>query len=262
MPLLLLSVDLLTWPRYILTDVIFTFIVILTFFFIIKNIVEEKQNYISLILILILLIFTRPTSLPYIFAIISFVSIAKFKIKYNPKLILFFIFLLLLLTPFIFTLLYQLMKIYLSSVPQVEHLVKWVESGQVIHDRPETWIESPNTFFELVYLYFIRILFFFNPYLQSFSKIHNILNTFQSLIILISISMWLFLSEKYYSFNKTISLILLITFFVAAFHAFTIIDYDWRYRFPVIIPLIIIFPISVEIFIMKITNQSIANIST
>ena len=108
----------------------------------------------------------------------------------------------------------------------------------------------------------MRILFFFNPYLQSFSKIHNILNSFQSLIIFISISIWLFLSEKYYSFNKAITLILLITFFVAAFHAFTIIDYDWRYRFPVIIPLIIIFPISIEIFIMKITNQSKANTST
>ena len=261
-PLLALSVDLLTWPRFILSDTIFTFIVLLTIYFIIKNFVEEKQNYVSLILLIILLIFTRPTSLPYILSIIFFLSIAKFKIKYNPKLILLFIFSLLFLTPFIFALLYQIMKTYLNSTPQVIYLVEWVESGQIIHDRPETWIKSPSTFFELVYLYFMRILFFFNPYLQSFSKIHNILNSFQSLIVLLSISTWLFLNEKYYTFNKTIALILVTTFFVAAFHAFTLIDYDWRYRFPVIIPLIIIFPISVEIFIIKITKLSKANIST
>ena len=69
-------------------------------------------------------------------------------------------------------------------------------------------------------------------------------------------------TKKYYTFNKTIALILVTTFFVAAFHSFTLIDYDWRYRFPVIIPLIIIFPISVEIFIIKITKLSKANIST
>ena len=203
-----------------------------------------------------MLIFTRPTSLPYILSIIFFVSITKFKIKYNPKLILLFIFSLFLFTPFIFAFLYQLMKIYLSNVPQVTFIVLWVGSGQIIHDRPETWIKPPSTFFELTYLYFMRILFFFNPYLQSFSNIHNILNSLQSLIILFSISVWLFLSEKYYFFNKTIALILVTAFFVAAFHSFTIIDYDWRYRFPVIIPLIIIFPISVETFIIKITNQS------
>ena len=136
-----------------------------------------------------------------------------------------------------------------------EFVIRFLWSGQIRYDwNRSTWFypSSRRLYNKLTDKTFD---------VQS-EKIHNILNSFQSLIILISISMWLFLSEKYYSFNKTITLILVITFFVAAFHAFTIIDYDLRYRFPVIIPLIIIFPISVEIFIMKITNQSKANIST
>ena len=32
-------------------------------------------------------------------------------------------------------------------------------------------------------------------------------------------------------------LVLLISFITAAFHAFTLIDYDWRYRFPIILPI-------------------------
>lgn len=28
-------------------------------------------------------------------------------------------------------------------------------------------------------------------------------------------------------------------FFVALFHAFTLVDYDWRYRFPILMPMLI-----------------------
>tara|TARA_B100000787_G_C16103597_1_gene254696 strand:- start:234 stop:851 length:618 start_codon:yes stop_codon:yes gene_type:complete len=200
---------------------------------------------------------TRPTSLPYIFAIIFFITILKFNINFTPKLSLLFIFLLFILTPFIFAILYQLMKNHLNEISQVKILIAWVEAGQIIHDRPETWVKNPDTFFDLVYLYFVRIIFFFKPYFESFSKIHNILNVFQAFIVLLSISLWFFLGQKYNSINKTITLILFISFSVAAFHAFTIIDYDWRYRYPVIMPLLIIFPISIEIYLRNVGNNKL-----
>lgn len=262
MPLLTLSSDFLTWPRYILTDTFFAFIVILTIYFIVKNFIKKKQNYFPLIIMIALLIFSRPTSLPYVFSIICFILTMKLKIKLNPVLILTSIFLLLFITPFIFSFLYLFMKIHLNNISQVLHIINWVESGQVIHDRPSTWISSSGTFFNLVYLYLFRILFFFNPYFQTFSNIHNLLNLFQALLIFFSILFWVFSKEKNDTFNKTIMLVLFFAFFVAAFHSYTIIDYDWRYRYPIILPLIVIFPVSLEIFFRKIINSFKSNVST
>ena len=50
MPLLALSVDLLTWPRYILTDVIFSFLIMLSIYLIIKGIIKEKFDFLPFLL--------------------------------------------------------------------------------------------------------------------------------------------------------------------------------------------------------------------
>ena len=122
----------------------------------------------------------------------------------------------------------------------------------VIGDRPDTWVEPPSTYFDIVYLYFIRMISFFNPNASEFSIIHTILNIFQTFIMVFSIIIWSYLNENIQPINKTFFLVMLLSLSVTAFHSFTIIDYDWRYRFPLILPLIMLFPISIEILIRKI----------
>ena len=92
MPIICLSVDLLTWPRYILSDTIFSFLVISSVYFIVKNIIKEKENYFLVTLLMILMFLTRPTSLPYIFAICLFILISKSSFVFKSKLIIIFIF--------------------------------------------------------------------------------------------------------------------------------------------------------------------------
>ena len=251
MPLLVLSVDLLVWPRYILSDTIFSFGILLIVYFLIKNIVIEKFNYFLIFLIITLILITRPTSIPFITAIIFFILVFN-KNNYNKNLIILIIFSIIVLTPFILAIFYQFMENNLSENRKVISLMKMVQAGMIIHDRQETWIESPDTFFDLTYLYYTRFLYFFAPYVKAFSKIHIILNLLQAVVILFSLIIWLFLEQKYYSINKTLALILIISVFVGAFHSFIIIDYDWRYRFPIIMPLLLIFPISIEIMLRKI----------
>ena len=245
-----MSVDLLTWPRYILSDTIFSFIVFFSIYLIIKTVVTQKSNY-YLIIILFIMFLTRPTSLPYILSIVSFMIILKLKINYNPKFILLFIIFLCVASPFVLAILHQFIKTYLNSSGDVLSWINHVKAGMIIHDRPETWIDSPDTFLKIVYLYFLRMVFFFIPYIKSFSIIHIILNLLHALIICFSIVIWLALGKTFESINKSIFLILLICISVAAFHSFTLIDYDWRYRFPLIMPLLIVFPISFEIFLKK-----------
>ena len=148
------------------------------------------------------------------------------------------------------------MNDYLINNAQVFFYTEMVKTGVIIHHRPDTAINNPNTFFDIVYLYYIRILFFFNPYAKSFSDIHLVLNSIQTFYIFLSITAWSFLSINFKLLNKIVFLILLISFFVSFFHAFTLIDYDWRYRFPIIMPMLVIFPISCEIFLRKIYTRN------
>ena len=251
MPLITLSIDLLIWPRFILSDTIFAFLVLFAILIIVKSIVDEKIYYFVLITLIILMFLTRPTSVPYIFSIISFIIISRLKINYNPKLILLFIFSLSFFSPFILAVLHEFMKVYLISYSEVSNWIKQVEIGMIIHDRPETWVNKPNTFIEVVYLYFKRFIFFFNPYIKAFSKIHIILNLLQTLVLFVSLTVWYFLGNNLKLINKSIFVIVLVSISVAAFHSLTLIDYDWRYRFPLILPLLTIFPISLELIIKK-----------
>lgn len=253
---LTLSIDLLTWPRYILTDMIFSFLIIFIVYMIIKKIVRNHNHYFLFILLLMLIFLTRPTSLIFIFAISLFIFLIKIKINYSPKFISLLILSIFVFIPILLAVSFQFIKFYVDSNPQIFFIIQMVESGIVIHDRPETWIEKPDTFFELIHLYYVRLCYFFNPYIKSFSTIHNTLNLIQTFILLLSIIIWFFLGENYKLINKTIMLILLISICVAGFHTFTLIDYDFRYRFPLIMPLMIIFPLAFEIYLRKILHKN------
>jgi hypothetical protein len=89
-PLIIVSADVLTWPRYILSDMIYAFLVMLTVYFVTKSIVKNKISFPELLLIIFLLLASRPSSIPVVFAIIFFVLISNFQIFLKSKNILFF----------------------------------------------------------------------------------------------------------------------------------------------------------------------------
>lgn len=163
-----------------------------------------------------------------------------------------FVFLLFILIPIIFGLLYYLIEFNFSENTQIEWwLLSKVKVGMIIHDRPETWVDPPSNFNDVVNIYFLRLVNFFNPYAATFSTIHLVLNFFQIFLILLSIITWSLCGSLTRSQDKLFLLIIMISLSVASFHSFTLIDYDWRYRFPIILPLIMIIPISLEKVLKK-----------
>ena len=88
--------------------------------------------------------------------------------------------------------------------------------------------------------------------LTTFSLAHIILNVLQIVLILFSITIWSFFGGHLKKEDRIFLFILLLSFSVAAFHSFILIDYDWRYRFPIILPLLMLFPISFEMILKKI----------
>jgi hypothetical protein len=250
MPVLTLSVDLLSYPRFILTDTIFAFFIISLVFFMVKSINNFKICYFEIIVLFFVISFTRPTAFPYIFAICLFLFISRYQINYTSKLIIKFIAALIILIPIILAILHFVIELYFLDVRQLEFIISYANEGIVIDKRYETYVQPPPvTFFENIYFYFIRVINFFKFYSTEFSITHKILNIFQNLIIFFSIFIWSNLKKITKPMNNTIIFILLLSLIVAAFHSFTYLDYDWRFRYPLVLPLVMIFSISVEAFL-------------
>ena len=250
-PLLIISPDWMTWPGWILTDTIYAFLIMLVTFIIIKGISENKFRLITIILIMILIILTRPTFFPVIFSIIFYMIIFDYNFYNRPKLLLPFLLLFFLIVPIFDATLHYLIKIYYSASSSLNIILDWVDQGIVIWDRDETHIDPPANFIDYIYLYFLRLLNFFNPYANTFSKFHVIVNYFQFFYITMSVIIWSFLGGNNRLFDKTVTFILLLSLSVSAFHSFLLLDWDWRYRFPIIMPLMMILPISIEIILKK-----------
>ena len=258
LPFIVTSVDILTWPRFILSDMIYAFLVLYATYFIIKGIILDRINYSELFIIIFLLFASRPSSIPVVVVIILFVLISKSQFFLKQENILFFVLAIFISIPFVLGLAYLFIENNFSGITKIDFLTDMVKKGMIIHDRQETWISKPNNFIDIVYIYFLRLLNFFNPYASTFSIVHISLNVIQISIIILSISIWSFYGNYIKIYNKIFLFILLLSLSVAAFHSFILIDYDWRYRFPLLLPLIMLFPISLEIILKKFNLTSVS----
>ena len=251
LPVIVLSVDILIWPKFILSDTIYSFFVLIATYFIIKGITQNKIYYFYLFVTMFLLITTRPSSFPVIFVIIFSSLILRYSIILKPKIILLLLISAFVFTPFIYSLIYFFIELNLNGNVRLDFITSMVKKGIIIDDRPETWVENPKNFADVTYIYFLRLINFFSPYASSFSLVHIVLNLFQITLVLLSILIWFFFGGQSQVYNKIFLFILMLSFFIAAFHSFILIDYDWRYRFPVILPLLMLIPTSLEILLRK-----------
>ena len=252
LPIITLSVDILVWPRFILSDMLYAFIVIVATYIIIKTIIRNKINFFEIIGIIFLLLASRPSSIPIVSAIIFFIAIYRLKIFSLKKNILLFLSGIVVLIPVILAIMYTVIESNFSGIPKIDFLTNMVKKGTIVHDRPDTWVETPSNFIDIMFIYFLRLTNFFNPYASSFSVLHIIINIFHILLIFLSILIWSFFSIEIKIQDKIFLFIILLSLFVGTFHSFILIDYDWRYRFPIILPLLMMAPISFENIIRKI----------
>jgi hypothetical protein len=78
----------------------------------------------------------------------------------------------------------------------VEYLINMVDNGMIVHDRPNTWLDKPDNFIDVVFIYCLRLINFFNPYASTFSILHLVYNFFQTFSIA---------SIKFFCENKLIA---------------------------------------------------------
>tara|TARA_X000000950_G_scaffold287803_1_gene401752 strand:- start:16213 stop:17355 length:1143 start_codon:yes stop_codon:yes gene_type:complete len=229
---LLLNYDFLLWFAFTLPDFIFSIFV----FFVIYNF--YRKNYIYFIFFLLFSLFLKNTGIVLIYILVQLIIINFINLNIKYKLIFLLIFNL--FTGIVITSLIHFSIYSLNIDNYTLNLIKsFNEAGFVIHDRPYINFTSSNELLDFIKLYFLRCLYFFKFIDIKFSNNHNIINLFvYTPMIILSLLSLLRIKNFDHNYQKLIVIISIVILSFSNFHAITWIDYDWRYRVVILIPLL------------------------
>jgi hypothetical protein len=89
-------------------------------------------------------------------------------------------------------------------------------------------------------VFIMRLFYFFIPVVPEMSKLHIFADSIFALVFLLSLLTWALFSNRYSNQSKLLCKLMLCIFMFSAFyHSATLIDYDWRYRFPSLMPMVL-----------------------
>lgn len=127
----------------------------------------------------------------------------------------------------------------------IEYLSKDYSRGFIVFHRPETYVQSPAMLIDYIFITLKKLGYFFAIYSGSFSATHKAANlafflpayllAIPALINLFRRNDRLTLAEWWAAW---IALVWILSF--ALFHSVQQVDYDWRYRLPCLLPLIVL----------------------
>lgn len=127
----------------------------------------------------------------------------------------------------------------------IQRVSEEYHQGYVIPQRPETYILNPTSMLDFVFITLKKLAYFFSPIAGSFSFAHKVANlAFFVPVYLLALTgaLKLFRSSAHLAVTQWwagwIALLWIASF--ALFHAVQQIDYDWRYRLPCMLPLIVL----------------------
>ena len=241
----LLSSDYPLWPHYILSDTLYVALLMWCIYWVIRSV--ERMNvssHIIFITSILLLLLSRPTSPPAVMVLSFFYCFPKLAglASRNQYLMLWA----LLLVGALFMIFSGLVVANLSgaiNIDQLNFLTSMIKKGLVIHDRPTTFVQFDGSYLSVMKVLWTRFVFFFSPYVDSYSALHIIVNlVFFTMIGTMIIAGEFFSRNVYVSdiSSKARGILIFLTIAIAAYHSVTLIDYDFRYRYPVIAPMILL----------------------
>lgn len=241
----LASIDFLLWPRYILTDTLFVLLVMLAIFAVTTRINKHYSSRILITALLLLLLVTRPSSIPYIAVLLFFAYMPSLSQKMLVNKTLFVrLGICILLSSVFYSIVIMANASGFIESDTIDYWNKWVEKGVVIDSRPETYIIYEATYLGTAKLHLYRMVGFFTPFAKDFSVFHNTLNGLLLLgcyVVILAMFRYSFCEfEQNNTRTSAIALLSTLIIFVAIFTSTLIMDYDWRYRYPVIAPLILL----------------------
>jgi hypothetical protein len=241
------ATDLLVWPHYMLSDTVYAALVTGAVWHTLHRLVAQQQRGWRLLAPLlpwaVLAAFSRPASPAFIAALLAVPVMVWSATRWchSGKVVL----LALAGAGVMLSVAYAVfIKVLPDAWPALsasrgfQMALAHVSEGGVIHDRPETYIGAPHGLGGVMQLYLLRLASFFSPYAAGFSKLHLALNCLQGGVLAIGLVgvLWRF-SELAVPQRAAVLFLLAVAGCTAAYHSAILIDYDWRYRFPVVVPL-------------------------
>ena len=246
---LLLISDAMVWVRYVLSDPLYFSVVMLTAWAA-WRFAEARRNWVWLVPVLVIALFTRPAS-PGLLAGVA-LGLALLAIRadtWRRGTVLVALLVVLLFAAGVFA-----GGLLLVEGTESQHLAfirRMAVEGQVIYSRPDTWLagsESPAAF---VALFLTRFAAFFTVWVSSFSLPHNlatvlVVGTFLASVVLTAIE-----SPTPAASYRLRLLLGAVIFGGAVYTSATLLDFDWRYRFPYLGPMIAFTGITFEHWVRR-----------
>ena len=242
-----LSFEIFQWNTYILTDSIFVSLLVIAAYFHMLAIQRKRLSlWASFIGITSMLLFLRPTTIPFIGAIIM---AATWNLQKAQKAVLYCTGILIIVF-IVFHSLSQDAGLRLGINGYIHYFASLFDNGTIVRDRASLsinphWDSGFSTWNIAVFgeMVSLRLIAFWMPFIQEFSTAHKILNVFTLIPIFIFGTLGISYSlngprTASQSRNIIFFLSIILTFWI--FQSFTEIDYDWRYRLPVL-PFLIAF---------------------
>jgi hypothetical protein len=257
--LIAIGSDFLIWPHYILTDTLYMTIVMLGVWASVAfGLGKPNRNgpLIALVLVCTALSATRPSSPPLILAFILSLSSPLMTVNFKNGSVLVGAVLGVTIAS---SLAYGIGVDHFHALgsrshsAQLAYILDHVREGSVIHHRFETYRPPPEGIMETTALYLVRVISFFSPYAQGFSVGHLALKLIHTTVASAGIILVLIGIAQLSIHQRSTVLILLMTILGPAFyHSGILIDYDWRYRAPTVLPMILLATIGISSFLEQI----------
>lgn len=119
--------------------------------------------------------------------------------------------------------------------------VYFFETGMVVSNRPETYIQSPSSFLDVLKIIVYRIIYYWVPLRLGeapYSVVHNIVNLAYMVVTwpLMIVGIWR-LAGIGRSYRALVLLLVMVGLAYALLHSITLLSFGWRYQLPAMVPL-------------------------
>lgn len=240
--LYVLNPEIILWSRYVLSDASYMFLNFLIFYFLARAFMAEGRlkaiYFVITAFVFMVNIFYRPTSIVMapIFLFAFYLDRRKEEMRWK-RFFIFFIGIVLLGVLIHAALVNNVWPLSPGKSKYTDYAVSVYQKGYIIVDRPHTYHPKPATTLDCALMTADKFTSFFYFSDKLFSLKHKIVNYlfFVPLYLLSVLGVIAVIRTYKERIKKSLVALAVITIFsYGIFHSLTVIDYDWRYRLPVL----------------------------
>lgn len=244
-PIIYLCSDIFIWSSYIILDTFYAAIVISLMNLLIFSGYKTKFA----ILIFIFLVLLKPQSLAIGLGVfLIYLILNPYIFSFYKKFTAASLFLIIVVFTSFFALIFSDLALNAFGSQSMNFLKEMIKDGLIVKDRFDGYFLNDGDNISTVIVFIKRFFSFFQPWVLDFSLTHNLMYMTLNISFFLAISIYLF--HKYFRITENIFKILSIIFMLilggAIFHSFTLIDFDFRYRFPYTGPMTLFFALIFE----------------